>query len=357
MSEHFDEMLDGLVETAARSASPPGAEAARRRGRQRRNRQRLAASALSLALMGGAGGIAAVSLGGGPQHAPTAAYTATPSASARVPIVTSSAPSPTGSASPSGSATHTAPPASTATTGAPSSNSAPAGGSQNTPAGTNPDVLVPAAWLSAAQMPFGSGAGGSWQAQNETPVGDSTALGDSVYETGSPVEFCTELTGGTGLTPLGDGASEQVRQFDGEGSFSVGGQAIPAYATQQILFYRNSSAAQSAWDSLSSDFNACAQQMTATSPTTGTSQYGPVQQTLDQGDAQCWSTLSTGTSTPSSTDGILLHWCFVRSGNLITAADVDVHQDGSFSVVGFGSVDPGLVSALGQALAVYNTGS
>lgn len=54
----------------------------------------------------------------------------------------------------------------------------------------------------------------------------------------------------------------------------------------------------------------------------------------------------------------LTHYCFVRSGSLIAAVDVDVHGDGSFSLVDFGPTDASTVSALRQALAAgYSSGN
>ena len=348
MPERFDELLAELVDTTARATRAPGAEAARRRGRQRRNRLRLGAGVLSVALLGGAGAVAAVSLGAGPQHTPTG-YAATATGSPQMPPATATPPNPTGSPLP-GFATRTANPA-PHTTGAPGPT-----GSENTQTPANPHTLVPGAWIGAAGLPFGSGDGGGWQTVTASLGGGTTALGDSVFA-GSPLESCTDLMGTTALAPLGREASEQVREFDGTGDFSVGGRAVPAYAQQQILFYPDAATALSAWGSLAADFDACKAQMTGVSPTTGTAQYGSVQQTLNQPDAQCWSTLATNTNTNTqpSSDGDLIHFCFVRSGALLTVVDVDVHQDGSFSTVGFGSIDQQLTAELRQALAAFGT--
>jgi len=317
MSDRFDDLLSGAVDTATRAASAPGAETARRRGSARRTRRRLAASAMSLVLLGAVGGMAAVTLGGTSQHTP--AGSPTPGASQSWTVISSPNPHP--------------------------------GTSQgSTAAVPNPDTVVLSAWLTAAQLPLGAGYSGTWVIQpTEGTVG--ALLSDSVYKVQPAAEFCSELITGSALSTVGTGAEgQQYRSFDASQSFTVTGQAQAGYADQQILFFPTAAAAKSAWNTLPTDFAGCKQQLTIASSTNGGQSTGWVQQTVNQSDAECWSTLATGTSTQSTADGILVHFCFVRAGKLITAVNVSVHQDGSFSVVDFGSTDPTTVSDLRQAL-------
>ena len=350
MPENFGEQLSGLVDAAASATGAPGAEAARRRGRQRRNRRRAAASTLALALICGAGSAAALTLGNGPQHTPAADPSAVPSAS---PASTPSTPS-----TPSIRIVQTQVPSASVVTGqdlgtpsdvSPSINPdpAPSGpvGYRTTTTSLDPQVVVPAAWLSAGQMPFA--ADGGYQLTRAT----GSQLGDSVAFDDPPLEFCDEDISGTALSALGDGASgQQLREFFSQGSVLHVGQAIAAYPAQQLLFYPDAATAQSAWDRLPADFASCKQQMTAVDPTSGTSLTGWVQQTVNEPDAECWSTLTTGTDQQSSSNGGLTHYCFVRSGSLIAAVLVDVHEDGSFSLVDFGPTDTSTISALRHAL-------
>ena len=141
MSEDFDELLSGAVDSAANAARKPGAAVARKRGGQRRTRQRLAASTLAIALLGGVGSVAAVSLG---HTARTPVVSATGTAS--VP------PSPTGSAStgPSPSLSST-PSTSSSPTGSPNSTSTSSGTT-----GPTGSTSATETWLTASQVPFDS---------------------------------------------------------------------------------------------------------------------------------------------------------------------------------------------------------
>lgn len=175
--------------------------------------------------------------------------------------------------------------------------SGPASG-QSTSTAPNPDVVVPAAWLSASQLPFA--ADGDYQPTEAT----GSQLGDSVALDRPPIEFCDEDITGTALSALGDGAAgQQLREFFSQGNVLHVGQAIAGYPAQQLLFYPDAAAAQSAWEALPADFASCKQQMTAVDPTSGTSLTGWVQQTVAESDAACWSTLTTGTDQQSTSNG------------------------------------------------------
>lgn len=139
MSDRFNDLLSGVVDSAASAAREPGAEAARKRGRQRRNHQRLAASTLSLALLGVVGGVAAVTMNGS-TGVPTAHASGT-----ATPAVTDS-PSPMPSMSSSPSATASGIPG----TGTPSATS------PSTAVTSSAAVVVSESWLTAGQVPFDS---------------------------------------------------------------------------------------------------------------------------------------------------------------------------------------------------------
>jgi hypothetical protein len=339
MPENFGDQLAGYVDAASgATGAPPGAEAARKRGRQRRTRRRAAASALALALICGAGSAAALTLGNGPGHMPATGPSAVPSAS--VPAVPSVPPA---------AATTVAPTLSTPSHLSPSVDPDPATsgpvGEQTATTAPSPEVLVPVAWLGASQMPFADD--GDYQLTEAT----GSQLGDSVALDRPPIEMCDEDINGTALSALGDGTSgQQLREFFSQGNVLPEGQAIAAYPAQQLLFYPNAATARSAWDALPADFASCKQQMTGVDPSSGISLIGSVQQTVAEPDAECWSTLTTGTGGSSTSNGDLTHSCFVRSGSLIAAVDVDVHDDGSFSLVDFGPTDASTISALRQAL-------
>lgn len=331
MPENFGDQLGGLVDAAASATGAPGAEAARKRGRRRRNRKRAAASALALALICGAGGAAALTLGNGPQQTPAVGPSAVPSAS----TVTGSATVPTMLPS---AATTMAQALGTPSDVSPSIDPDPAAsgsvGDQTTTTPPNPQVVVPAAWIGAKDLPFAED--GTWQPATAT----GAPLGDSVYSPHPPIEPCNEDIAGTALSAVAGGASaQQYRAFSSQGIDLHAGQAIAAYTAQQLLFYPDAAAAQAAWNTLPADFAACKQQITGTDPTTGTDLTGWVQQTLSFSNTRCWSTLATRTDQQSTSNGELTHYCFGRSGSLIAAFEVRIHQDGSFSVVDFSTAD------------------
>lgn len=146
MSENFDDLLSGVVDTAAGAARQPGAAAARKRGHQRRTRRRVAASTLSLAVLGVIGGVAATTVPGGTNGVPTAhrSSTAAPAPSA------SDSPSMSASAGTSASPSMSA----SAGTSAPPSVSASAGTSASSSSTAPTSAKVTEDWLTAAQIPF-----------------------------------------------------------------------------------------------------------------------------------------------------------------------------------------------------------
>ena len=321
MPERFDNLLSDAVETAGRAAHAPGAAAARARGRRLRNQRRVTAAALSLAMLAGLS-TAAVTLSG--RHG----------GSTDTATVASSGP--------------------TASPGRSSSTGTTPSGSQSSTKVPQPGTVVAAAWLSASQMPFGTGYQGSWQVSTDT---EGTLLGDSVYRESAPMALCSEDIGTAPSTALSKGLTgDQFKAFTGQGIL-VTGQAVAAYPSQETLFYPSAAAAQSAWDELPVAFAICKKQITGTNPTTGLYLTGSVQQTLGEGDAVCWSTLATPPSSIQNAHGQVMHACFVRSGSLITVVTIQVHDDDSFSEVSFGSIDSATISALRQALSAYGPAS
>jgi hypothetical protein len=148
MSEDFDDLLSGAVDSAAGAARKPGAAEARKRGGRRRTRQRLAASTLAVVLLGGIGSAAAVSLGhtaGTPAASATGTASASPAPAGSVSTGPSTGPAPsqTPSLSHGSSTTPTGSPDTSATT----STSPGTTGSPNS-------AFAVETWLTASQVPF-----------------------------------------------------------------------------------------------------------------------------------------------------------------------------------------------------------
>jgi hypothetical protein len=337
MSDRFDDLLFGAVDSAAQAAHAPGAAAARKRGKRRRNHQRLAASALSLALLGGVSGIASASLDGS-NRVPTA------NATAAAPISSTASPSTGASLSPAGTSSSGTIPAST-----------PPSSQASVP---SPAKYVPGAWISSAQMPFARTGYTTWVWQQAV----GTSLGNDVYELTvaqyKQVAVCNSSRGGSAL---GDGlatglAGAQFRTYSASDSGKIWPDGtIPAYASQFALFYLDAAAASAAMNALSADFTACAAEASGANPATGTTIVGSDGRTLQGDAAQCWSMLAVQPG--SSTNGTIDHTCFVRSGSMIATATVSINQVGTINSVAFGSSDNTMVPELQQDLADYTGGS
>jgi hypothetical protein len=91
-------------------------------------------------------------------------------------------------------------------------------------------------------------------------------------------------------------------------------------------------------------------------PSTGVKLVGSIQQTLAQGDAQCWSVLAVPDSGKQS-PGRLDHDCFVRSGDIVEEFNVEVNEDSSFSSLSFSQTDKTVVAELRTVLEEYHSGS
>jgi hypothetical protein len=312
VSDRFDDFVSGLVETAAASTAAPGPEAARKRAKQRRTRQRLSVSALSLALLCGAGGVAAAGLGHG-------TGTGTP-----VSVTGSSAPATPASSSPSSTAHSIG-------TGAPSDSALPStssGADWSTAPAPTPGSFDQANWLDALRAPLASSTI-SW-----LPIDNlyGKRIGGDVFEvTGA------DPSGSDGLSYFGKGcklstlssttSAQEDEVFNGynDNAFlNNADQAIAASVSQLYFFYPDSSTAATAWNGIGSGFTACAGAETGVDPSTGTHITGTTSQTTSTADSQCWSNVTTGTSTPSG-EGTSNHVCLVRHGDAIAALYVQVN--------------------------------
>jgi hypothetical protein len=206
-------------------------------------------------------------------------------------------------------------------------SSASAGPTGTTPSGTTPPVTVPGpgryvagAWLSPAQLPFARAGYTTWD--HESGIG--TLLGGSAYEQTAQQYTVTSSCSSIGsASALGDGlgqglgqglAGAQVQVFQSSNSGKIWPDGtIPAHASQYAL---------------SADYASCETQVTRPDPATGATLAGSVQQTVNDGSAQCWTLVA---AQPGSTAaiGTADHTCFVRSGAMIGTVTVSVNQVGS----------------------------
>ena len=226
MSEDFDDLLSGAVGSATSAARKPGAAVARKRGRQRRTRQRLAASTLTVALLGGVGSAAAVTLG---HTARTPTVTATGTASA--------SPSPTGSASgspsPSQSSTPTRSPSQNQSSGAAGSLGTSASSGTTGSTGSTPATET---WLTASQLPFDSTM--NWVA--DSPSYCTGSLIFSPYYAGG----CSEHTDPGAPHPA---TKMDTLIFGSRGAPTGDGAWLAPVAVQTFYTYANAADAQSAY--------------------------------------------------------------------------------------------------------------
>lgn len=337
MSERFEDFMAGLVETAA-AKTAPGPAAARKRSRQRRARQGFAASALVLALLGGAGGIAAANLNhdsgmASAAHsatpAPAASASATPSAAATTPITPSAAPSM-------------------------STNAATNPGS-NAAVSLVPGTYAPGNWYNAAEVPLSSSTI-AW-----VPSTDifGTRIGSDVFEVrptsnaysdlGYFGERCriASLTAGTTATEY-----EYYTGYDNNNYLNTADAAIAADANHLVYFYPDATSAATAWNAIAQGFTTCAGAETGVDPTTGGRVTGTTTRTDSANDAQCWSNVTTATGDPAG-GGTSDHVCLVRQGDVIAAVDVSVNfgKSAYVSTVDYGVLDSTLLHDLAAGLS------
>ncbi|WP_034268569.1 DUF4232 domain-containing protein [Actinospica robiniae] len=345
MSERFDDFVDGLVERASAS-SAPGPDLARKRAKQRRNRQRLAASTLSLALLGGAGGIAAANLGSVSGNPAPTAHNGT-----SITPVTSAPASPRPSATAT-TATPTAGP-STGSSSATSSNSV---------SSLTPGVYEAGNWFDPSDAPWASSSirwepvtelNGPWIGGYVAEVKSSDAGSDNENFFG---DGCEVRSLSSGLTAT---EYEYYTGYDNNAFLNDADTAIAAGMTHLVYFYPDATSADSAWNEIQAQFSACATAETKVNPTTGGDQTGATTQTTHANADQCWSNVVTPANNPKG-GGSLDHVCFVRQGNVIAAVDLAVNFSKSayVSTVAFGSLDTTLLQDIDAGLGgSLHTGS
>jgi hypothetical protein len=225
------------------------------------------------------------------------------------------------------------------------------GGSQKSIGVVSPGAYVAGAWLSAAQMPFAQAGVITWDAQ----AGVGTRLSGGVYEQTATqfkttIGSCTAVRSGSGVADaLGAAlAGAQYEIFQGSNSDKIlPNGTIPYVAWEQNLFYDNAAGARAALAALTWGYADCKNEITGTDPTTGGTVTGRIQETLAARSAQCWSILGAGT---------IQHACYARSGAMIAAVEVTVHQVSSLFTVNFSSIDSTEVSELQQVLRSYVVG-
>jgi hypothetical protein len=222
-----------------------------------------------------------------------------------------------------------------------------------------PGRYVAGAWLSPAQLPFARTGYTTW----DHASGIGTLLGGSAYEqTAQQYTVNSSCSSIGSASALGDGlgqglAGAQVQVFQSSNSGKIWPDGtIPAHASQYALFYPNVTAATAAMNALSADYASCETQVTRPDPATGATLAGSVQQTVNDGSAQCW-TLVAAQPGSTAANGTADHTCFVRSGAMIGTVTVSVNQAGSLSTVSFTSSDSTVVPELEQDLAAYYSGS
>ncbi len=356
MSDRFEDLLSAVSDSAAGAAREPGAAAARKRGHERRNRRRLAASTLSLALLGGIGVAAATTVHGSPK-VPTASSTST--ATPSLPASPSPAGSPSASPSQSPTATNTGTPTASTSTSPSAPPSTPASSMSSSAASgvvvvASPGAYVAGAWLSVEQLPLYEAGVTDWV---DDGYNEGSHLGGYVYlaPSGSPRNWCDDVMSYSGnLTSLESGLTgTQYQGFTGpNGDKILANGTIPYLAAQDAYFYGDAAEARSAMEGLAGDFASCAAKLTGTDPTTDGYIVGSTEQTLAQSGAQCWSLLGTG-KTPTANGGSVDHDCFVQSGNVIEEVHLLINQDGSFATQSFTAIDSTLVPELQHDLRAY----
>lgn len=209
MSKDFDSTLCAAIDLAAAAAQASGASAARLRGRRRTVRNRIAASALCAVL---------IATGATTAFKITSSHAGTPQLPATSPQVT-------GTAGPS--------------SGSPSSG----------PAVTaDPHQAVQAAWLTAAQLPFGDGV--AWKIEqadkNGGPIGQPLTPTVFYVAKDTPFQALTACADPAALLVLTTGA-----QHTGYSDL----QNTSLTAGQYVFFFANAALAQKAFTWLQSQYS------------------------------------------------------------------------------------------------------
>ncbi|MBS2965046.1 hypothetical protein KGA66_18460 [Actinocrinis puniceicyclus] len=276
MPESFQNLLSAIAQSASASATPVGADAARRRGRQRSVRQRAVACVAATVLVGGSATVAlAVAAGHGGTPKPiTNSGTATPDA---------------GSAPPS-------PSAGPSTPGSPSAGASPGAGATGSGMIGDLNTIVPGAWTSAGAFALTPG---SWTANMARPA-IHTADRQWFYSCHS-ADTLTHL-GALGYQELTYGAT-------------MGGS--PVGADQVLFFFRSNGAAEQALGTVQNDYAHCPEPATGVN---GVPMTGTVQQTETLDGGYAWvHTFRTAQGSPAQPADIPAdnHEFFVQRGDAL----------------------------------------
>ena len=304
MPESFDTLLSEIAETAGSAVHPTGSVAARRRGHQRAVRRRVAASVLSVALLGGAGGLS---------FALATHNSATPA-----PITHSNTPTPTPStpASPSASASSSSP-------------SPSASASSTTPSVTGDlHTVVPAAWTPVNQFPFSSL---NWKAN----------MSQASIETGERQWFYT-CWGATTLAHLGASGYQHITY----NATRPGGTSDAA--EQVMFFFPSTSAAEQALATIQNDYAHCPEQTTGLN---GVAMIPTLQQTEQLDGSYAWlHYFRTGGGAPGDTADIAPdnHEYFAQRGDVVEMVWI-----GNDSAIDNSSGDLSFLNSLNANLCVY----
>ena len=305
MPESFNALLSEIAETASSAVHPAGPAVARRRGHQLAVRRRVAASVMSVVLLGGAGGLALALTGNhSTQPAPlTRSGTPTPSAS--------SAPSsPSASASPSSSPTASA-----------SASTAPAGATGDL------NTIVPGAWTPMSQFPFSSL---KWKANMSQPV----------IHTMERQWFYSCYGPGT-LAHLGASGYQEM-------TYTATLTGVYSSADQVMYYFTSTDAAAQALATIRNDYANCPELTTGTN---GVAMTGALHLTEQLDGSYAWlHTYRTANGSPGSPADLASdnHEFFVQRGNVVEAVwfGGGPEIDSQFG-------DAGFLNSLNASMCVY----
>lgn len=272
MSDNLDRLLAEIADATSGRIEPPGADAARRRGRQRTARRRLTVGALALALAAGGTGIAAVA---GQNTAGVRPATGT---------------SPTSSAS-----SGTPGPSATAT-------------ATGTPVAVDLNAVVNSAWAPPGQLPFEDGA----QWRQTLPARPSIEVGNTevFYAT------CTGFPAGA------VGFQEVIYNTRALSPYPFDGGAGGYLARQTLFFFPTAAAAHAALETVVSGYAHCP-------PLYGPATPKLVSTVVPTGQIQDGYAWLHTYRQPSGGQQARYPWTpdvheyFVQRGNVLTLADVE----------------------------------
>lgn len=241
MSKDFDTTLSDALDLAANAAGGAGPAAARARGRKRTVRRRIAMSAASLVIVavGASAAFEAASRGGGTPQITGGSPHAIASASGG----SSAGPTQSVATAPSGTGTTT--PTRGITASSPAGSSAPASHQPTTP---DPRKVLAAAWLSGLQMPFA----GTFKWQAATATSQGAPLGEQLTP---DVFYVANDTSLQTLTMCAD-PTQLLRRTTGaqHTDYTAPNSAGNNQASQFVFFFSSDTAAQSTYQWLQTQY-------------------------------------------------------------------------------------------------------